>query len=671
MKRVAVLLGLFFLAFISAIAQEPSPFTLSVRTQLTVRAVSVTDRDGSPIEGLRAEDFVVTEDDVPQAISVFEFQKIDDAPAPPASASRGPKNSLPLQPHELRYKDRRLLAFYFDFGTMHDTERKRALEAAREFLETRLTAADLVAILMYSEGTVRMIEGFTDDGKELLGSINRLLHHKYRDEDSGRFVFGQNEGEFNIFSTDRRLMALQTAAGMLGALNQAKSLIYFSSGAGLNVGNQAQLRATLNAAVRANVSIYPIDCRGLSALAPMGNAGQRSPGGVAMYTGAASMGSMHLFQQSQDALYTLAADTGGKAFLDSNNLLLGLIRAQRAITSHYILGYYPTNTAPDGRLRRVSIVLKGPPARLSYRAAYYANKEFSKYSEADKERQLEDALLLDDPITELTIAIELNYFRRSGGAYFVPLAVRIPSSELMNSQDGGARRTVIDFIGEVRNESGNIVTNLRDKAEIELKDGVANRLASSSIQYDAAFTLRPGKYVLKFLARNADTGRIGTYQTSFVVPDLDEDGPRLPISSVILGSQRSPLTSAVYATEHETKGPSVDPLIHEGQKLIPSIARVFSKSRPLYVYLEGYEGESPGGEGLVVFAALYREHEKAFETPLLATGKTHDADSKTVLVALTIGFRDLAEGEYTFQLTVLRPSTQKVAVWRTPLLIVP
>jgi hypothetical protein len=55
----------------------------------------------------------------------------------------------------------------------------------------------------------------------------------------------------------------------------------------------------------------------------------------------------------------------------------------------------------------------------------------------------------------------------------------------------------------------------------------------------------------------------------------------------------------------------------------------------------------------------------------LATGKAHDADSKTVLVALTIGFRDLAEGEYTFQLTVLRPSTQKVAVWRTPLLIVP
>ena len=107
---------------------------------------------------------------------------------------------------------------------------------------------------------------------------------------------------------------------MLGVLKEKKSLIYFASGLNLNgVDNQAQLRATLNAARRANVAFYPVDARGLVATAPMGNASQRSPGGLGMYTGATAMSSLRVLQRSQDALYTLAADTGGKALLDSND----------------------------------------------------------------------------------------------------------------------------------------------------------------------------------------------------------------------------------------------------------------------------------------------------------------------------------------------------------------
>ena len=84
-------------------------------------------------------------------------------------------------------------------------------------------------------------------------------------------AFGQDSGEFNIFNTDRQLSALQTTAKMLGTLNEKKALIYFASGLRLNgIDNQAQMHATVDAAIRAGVSFWPVDARGLVAGAPPG-----------------------------------------------------------------------------------------------------------------------------------------------------------------------------------------------------------------------------------------------------------------------------------------------------------------------------------------------------------------------------------------------------------------
>ena len=222
-------------------------------------------------------------------------------------------------------------------------DRFRALTSAQTFIEKEMKGPDLVALFTYADGSVRVRRDFTDDEAALEESLQRLLYPKDNDALEDTVTdFGQNAGEFNLFNTDRQLSALQTAVNMLGVLKEKKSLIYFASGLNLNgVDNQAQLRATLNAARRANVAFYPVDARGLVATAPMGNASQRSPGGLGMYTGATAMASIRVLQRSQDALYTLAADTGGKALLDSNDLSAGIVRAQQAASSYYILGLLP------------------------------------------------------------------------------------------------------------------------------------------------------------------------------------------------------------------------------------------------------------------------------------------------------------------------------------------
>ena len=415
----------------------------------------------------------------------------------------------------------------------------------------------MVSILRYQGGSVDVLQDFSADRNKLLSILQTLIVGEGQGSaeavddassaDTGA-AFGQDDSEFNVFNTDRQLSALQTAAKMLGQLNEKKSLIYFASGLRLNgVDNQAQLHATVDAAIRAGVSFWPIDARGLVAEAPLGDATQGSSGGAAMYTGAAAQATTTARQQSQDTLFALAGDTGGKALLDYNDLTKGIVQAQQAISDYYIVEYYTTNTTLDGRFRRVKITVNNATAKLDYRQGYYAGKVFAKFTTVDKERQLEDALMLEDPITELTIAMEINYFQLNRAEYFVPIVVKIPGRELALAKKGGAEHTLIDFVGEIKDIYGGVtVTNVRDNVNIKLTDATAAELAHRPIRYDAGFTLLPGKYMIKFLARDDETGRIGTYQTTFMIPNLNKEDKRVPISSVVLSSQRVEMKDALY-----------------------------------------------------------------------------------------------------------------------------
>jgi len=311
-----------------------------------------------------------------------------------------------------------------------------------------------------------------------------------------------------------------------------------------------------------------------------------------------------------------------------------------------------------------------PSMKLAYREGYFSGKEFSKFTSADKERQLEEALMLGDPLTELTIAMELNYFRLNSAESFVPLTVKIPGRELALAKKGGADHTLIDFIGEVKDDYGTTIQNVRDKVDVKLTEKTAAQLSSSPIEYDTGFTLLPGKYVVKFLARDAETGRIGTYQTNFVVPNLAKELQRVPISSVVLGSQRVALADAVYNARKDTVQ-TANPLVENGQKLIPSVTRVFRKTQELFVYLQTYQLNATTTQPVVVYVTLYRGQVKAFETSPVSITDGMDPKSKTVPLRLSVPLDRLSPGQYDCQVTVLDPTTQKASFWKAPIMLIP
>lgn len=474
-------------------------YTMSVSSKLVIEAVNVKDKQGRSISGLTAKDFTVTESGAPQHVSFCEYQEMPATPvaalAKPVAENITVYNRLavtqiaPEKPGDVRYKDKRLIAMYFDLTALPPGDKLRALEAAQKFIRTQMTSADLVSIVRYGGGSVDVLQDFTGDHNRLLSILETLIvgeNQQTEDttddasaSDTGA-AFGQDSSEFNLFNTDRQLSALQTVATMLGRLSERKVLIYFASGLTLHgVDNQAQLHATVDEAIRSGVSFWPIDARGLVASAPLGDATQGSQGNAGMYSGTAALAVTSRFQQSQDTLYALAGDTGGKALLDYNDLTRGIVQAQQSVTSYYILGYYTSNEALDGRFRRINISVNPElAAKLDYRQGYYAGKQFDKFTAADKERQLEDALMLGDPVTELTIAMEINYFQLNRAEYFVPVVVKIPGRELALAKKRGAEHTLIDFLLEVKDELGNNMTveNMRDNVNIKLSDETAAEL---------------------------------------------------------------------------------------------------------------------------------------------------------------------------------------------------
>jgi VWFA-related protein len=685
-------------------------------TLLIVQTVTVRDRKGKPVEGLTAADFIVTENGEPQDIAFVEYQRLDAAPlgtteiapaVPAPVAAIAPVTdalvSVPLS-GDPRYRSRRLVVLYFDLSNMSFFDQSRIFDSVRTYLDTQMTAADLVSVMVFQDSRVRLKQEFTDDRpalRRVIADLERAADERERGASTifaeVGAAFGEDNDTFNMFTTDRQLAALQTAITGLAPLPELKTLIYLGSGLQANgADNLAQLRATVNAAVRSNVTINPIDTRGLQATAPMGNAMRASPGGIGMFSGAIAEAAIRRQQAGQDTYYALAKDTGGRAMFDSNDLFLGIVQATQAVTGYYMIGYYTKNLAKDGKFRRVKVALSStsaPNADLSYRPGYYGTKEWAKFNAVDKERQLEEALRLEDPITEIPMAMEINYFQVSSAEYFLPVSVRMPGSELARPRPAGATKALIDMLAEIKDDYGVTIRNARDKLEFKLDPAAAVEVSRRPLQYETGFTLLPGSYVIKVLARDATTGRIGTFIKPFVVPNLDREKARLPISTVVLSAQRVVPADALYTVQQKISATSANPLVYNGLKLIPSVSRTFGASVPLLIFLQAYERDLPPPAAtarqalpppaatarqdlsaastmrpLVAFAAFYRDGVKIFETEAAGI-ESWDPKSRTVPIRLSIAAGHMEPGAYECQVTVLDPAAGKAAFWRGPVTV--
>jgi len=667
-------------------------------SNLVLVTVFARDKQGKPLAGLTKEDFTLIENGKPQTISVFDFQRIDAVvPAPatalterPAAAVAPPVEAAkPELSERERLRDRRLLVLYFDWSSMQSTDQVRAKEAAGQFVRTQMTPADLVSMVSFASKLTVDVE-FTADKNPLLEQIVKYqsgIASEFAEtgdaeaDTSEDAAFSADETEFNIFNTDRKLIALEDTARRLGALPEKKALIYFSSGCGRTGGdNESQLRATINAAVRGNVSFYPVDVKGLTAEPPGGGAASAGARGTGLFSGQTQTKQRDRSMQQQDTMTALASDTGGKALLDDNNLATGIVHAQQDLQSYYVLGYYSSDDRRDGRFRRVEVKLTPAAlariggAKLDSRGGYFAEKEFKAFNRFDKERQLEDALLLGDPVTDLRLALEVNWFRFAKDRYFVPVAVKIPGSAIPLAKKGAAETTGFDFIGQVRNSRGGVVATVRDAIKIQLREEKTGRRGSASLLYDTGFTLPPGDYKTRMLVRESQSGRMGTFETPFSIPDLNASpAANARVSSVVWSSQFVPIAEAVGAANKKlVKKQGEHPLVMGGgkQKLMPSVTRVFRHGQKLAAYAELYDPtQTDGATAVSAVVGLYRDRKLVAQSqPVRVSQTAAGRAAAPVLVELPLQ-ASLAAGEYAAQLTMIDEAGRRFSTSRTPVVV--
>ena len=217
-----------------------------------------------------------------------------------------------------------------------------------------------------------------------------------------------------------------------------------------------------------------------------------------MYSGSSSIAFTGGFQASQDTMYTLAGDTGGKALLDNNDLSRIWHRKRPeggfGLLHHRLLRIEPEPIDSKKFRKEVKIMLNnGLAANIGQgRQGYYAGKVFAKFTTADKDRQLEEAMMLGDPITDLTIAMEVNYFQLNKAEYYIPFQVKIPGKEMaLAARKGGAERAVIGYILEVKDDYSATMQNTSATLKIgETQPGEPqDQWAKSPVEYSGGFTL--------------------------------------------------------------------------------------------------------------------------------------------------------------------------------------
>ncbi len=632
-------------------------------------------------------------------MAVFEFQHLTMQSEPPPALSLDDQLKLPEDPKttitsstpgHIQFHNKRLLVFFFDFSSMGIPEQLRAQDASVDYLKTHITKDDMVAVLLYTgTGVPLVLSDFTDDRDVLSRVLKGLPIGEASDlagladtgddnnEDTGA-AFVADETEFNIYNTDQKLAAIEQAAKMLSSFPEKKALVYFSGGVSkTGVDNQAQLEASINAAVKANLAIYAIDARGLMADPPGGGASKAASRGAGIFNGSVYNSQRAGINDSQETLFTLAEETGGKAFLDSNDIEAGITQAQEEMASYYLLGYYSNNNAKDGKYRKISVKLTSKMAgmKIEHRLGYYADKVWGKLNSQDKDQQLKEALSAGDPVTDLPLALQIDYFRVAPTAYFVPVSIKIPGSVVALAAKGGASVTQLDFLGQIQDERKATVGNVRDFIRIQLDQDSAAKAGRRSYQYDAGFTLEPGRYHMKFVVRENLSGKMGTFETKFTVPDLAADTSGLKMSTIIWSSQREKVTAAVGSAEKVTrKELTANPLIVGDEKVIPNITKVFRRNQNLYVNFDVYDSRPDPANAKarrvkVSMSFFDRKGDKAFEVGPLDATRVADTRPEAVPVQFQVPLKDFRPGRYECQINVVDEVGRKFAFPRAPVVV--
>ena len=585
--------------------QDPAqaPMTFKVEVNYIEIDATVTDPQGNPVTDLTRADFQLTEDGKAQTVTVFSHVGLPVERADPL-LSRTTAVDPDVRSNRREFDGRVFVLMLDDLHTSA-TRTGRLRSAAAAFIQRYMGANDVAAVV-YSSGSSDRAQEFTGSRPLLLSAVNRFMGQKLLSpaaakaeeamllERTGQVPTGGDPDAMERAYKDRQLFARlrKVSEYLSGVQGRRKSIVLFSEGIDTDYSHGrtdvntrvdptqraagadilAELQSTVGAAGRANVSIYPVDPRGL----------------VALESFDASLGAQRLdtmteifeeTRRSQDSLRTLAAETGGIAAVDRNDFNETFARIIRDNSNYYVLGYYSPNGRRDGKFRKVGVKVLRPGLTVRARTGYVVPKGDPPKTSTSTPRAsdaLRDAVSSPLPVSGLALTAAAVPFR-SGAKASVLIVAEIDGSRFAFTEKDGRPWNSVELVALPIDAAGRPVEGTRDELSITPRPETRDAIIAKGVRMTRRLDLPPGRYQLRVGAREAGSGSAGSVPIDLEVPDFA--AAPLSMSGIVVSS---PWTAGIPTAR-------VDELLKGVLPDMPTVTREFPRGDELTVYAEVYD----------------------------------------------------------------------------------
>ena len=704
-----------FLLSCSAVAFGQEEEVVKVKSNLVNIDVMVKDKKGKYVSDLKAEDFTIVENGVPQKIEFFDAPLMgnETKTAAASTATAAPATTPPSS------APRNYVALVIDSQSTDITNLKQVREGTLKYIREQITENDIVALLSVTNG-LRMLQPFTQDKARLIAALENAglnpssKNFEQKDiagnielrreqlagstpatitsvaagsEAAKRMIAERVLAQFIQLRTALSLQQSRPVLAALAAIAEGlrpipgkKTLVLFSQGFVSPAVLDWQVQSTIDIANRANVAIYIIDSAGLRAGAPAsGSLVPSSPlAGVSGITNQEqrirAVGGETVFdnvrQEGQgrefDILYRISGDTGGRFFKGNNDISQGLERIDEEIHARYTLAYRSTNQNFDGTFRKVKIEVRRPDTQIVSRNGYYAipPEEIMLLSPADKKLLSGFAAAQANP--ELPVFVSLGQFRSREGLYTVPVAIELPPSAVTFERKGDKRSLQLEVLGVLKTGAERVLSRLGGNFDVNLTDSDYQSIVSNNIYYRQDMVLAPGAYTLDLMVRDRQSGKTSAKREQFVVPEADAEFAATPlVLSRFVEQARLP---ALGSDE------PVDVFVHDRTQIRPSSRREFQAADNLIMFLSVYNAaNSPDtGKPLVrVTVRLLKDGQPATKPFDYVLSDVENSPVPHLTFAEYIRLAGLPPGKYTAAIEIKDMVTRKLVKQDAPFTIVP
>jgi VWFA-related protein len=575
--------------------QQPDD-VIRINTELIQTDVTVLDKQGRFVDNLRREQFELLIDGKPQPITFFEKVRAGSTSEEMlVAAARGQTEKV----GNIRPPDRgRTIFFFIDDMHMALDSLTRARKTLLRFVDAEMGQNDQVAIIS-ANGQVGFLQQLTDNKTVLRAAIARLKSSTqatddrdqppmsepmaqaievYNDADVIKFYVEPlltlgiqfQPAENIVRNRARRVLAesynltrvtlatLENLARSSGTLPGRKLVFFISDGFMLNPNlsdMQDRIRNITNVSAKNGVVIYSLDGRGLVAggFSDASNNLMGSNDGRGEMTGVVSRYLTKNLTAMQEPLRIIAANTGGKAFVNSNSLNVGFGKAISETSVYYLVAWRPeTGTPQKEKFRQVEVRIAGrPDLNVQVRRGYYdvapppptvARTETVKAPPAPAkgakaktaaELELREAIASPYPTNALPTQLGLVYMDTPDKGVVLTASIQIARQFMTFSHSEDKQTALLDLTGVVLDDNGKPVSSFRDRLDVAVYFPKYVGPPRRDLIYNFQSPLKPGLYQVRVATRDSKSGRTGSAIQWIEIPDLASR--KLSLSSLLLG----------------------------------------------------------------------------------------------------------------------------------------